>query len=100
MSLAYYMLESLLFLSQLHLHSATDCEFSCGSLGDLYPPFSNSTNSKCAMFVINCTEDEPKVQFRKQGRWYPVSCINLSSRRIQIRDQELEGHLRLTNVSS
>ncbi|KAL5726462.1 non-specific serine/threonine protein kinase [Ranunculus cassubicifolius] len=99
MSLACYMLVSFLFLFQIHLLSAeefeafSECLFTCGKLGTLSFPFSNTTHSKCSVCVLNCTDDEPKVQFRKQGKWYPVNDINYSVKRIQIHDQDVQSHL-------
>ncbi|KAL5726475.1 non-specific serine/threonine protein kinase [Ranunculus cassubicifolius] len=99
MSLAPYVLVHLLFLSQLDVHSAKefvplrDCWFSCGRLGKVGPPFSNTTNPKCGIFVINCTEAEPRVKFYEQGKWYAIKYLNYLSKRIEIHDQEVQTHL-------
>ncbi|KAF9591607.1 hypothetical protein IFM89_004836 [Coptis chinensis] len=96
MSLARYVLLHFFFLlSHLVPHSAhPPClGFSCGNLGDIGFPLSNTTNPECGLSVMNCTGPQPKVQFHEQGKWYPVNSINYNGRSITIYDQDVQTQL-------
>ncbi|KAF9591596.1 hypothetical protein IFM89_004825 [Coptis chinensis] len=56
-------------------------------------PFSNTTNPECGLWVMNCSEPQPKVKFHEQGKWYPVNYIDYGGRAISILDQDVQTQL-------
>ncbi|PIA33384.1 hypothetical protein AQUCO_04100070v1 [Aquilegia coerulea] len=110
MSLGQYVLLLLLliFLSQLVLNSAQESKqtqscfpiFTCGKLGDVAFPFSNTTNPECGLAVMNCTGPQETVQFHKHGKWYYIDYFNYGAHTIVLHDQDLQKDLESSRCDS
>ncbi|XP_034686006.1 LEAF RUST 10 DISEASE-RESISTANCE LOCUS RECEPTOR-LIKE PROTEIN KINASE-like 1.1 [Vitis riparia] len=75
-------------------HPPTCPPFDCEKLGRLHFPFKNETNSECGLCtIIRCTEELPRIQLEREGRFFGVKNISQADT-IVIQDDLLKEHLQ------
>ncbi|KAK7308233.1 hypothetical protein VNO77_41834 [Canavalia gladiata] len=87
----------LLLCGCLRLLSGEECppNFSCGDLGELQFPFTNTKNPECGFFVGGCDEQGPAIlleNVNQNQRWLQIESIDYASQSLLlfVRDRLLD----------
>ncbi|XP_020549270.1 LEAF RUST 10 DISEASE-RESISTANCE LOCUS RECEPTOR-LIKE PROTEIN KINASE-like 2.5 isoform X2 [Sesamum indicum] len=73
--------------------------YSCGSLGILEFPLSDTTEPECGLFVVDCYTTPPRIQLEAGGTWYNI-LQKLSTNKFSVEDPFLNAQMSDTTCFS
>nr|VDC61815.1 unnamed protein product [Brassica rapa] len=99
-SVMVYFFFLLFHMAEAQSKNRTRCgTFSCGSLDFRFPFFSTDMQSRCGLFLMNCSDQEiPEIQLEENGQWYNLKSVSQANT-ITVTDPRLSQSLETGSCS-